>query len=66
MSPSIVALIPARSGSKRIAHKNVRLLNGRPLLAYAIAAARASGIFSEVYVSTDSEEYADIAGAYGA
>jgi CMP-N-acetylneuraminic acid synthetase len=61
-----VALIPARSGSVRVKHKNVKRLAGHPLIAYTIAAARASGVFSEVLVSTDSEDYADIARHYGA
>jgi CMP-N,N'-diacetyllegionaminic acid synthase len=61
-----VALIPARAGSKRVSGKNVRVLGGHPLLAYAIAAARSSGVFSRVIVSTDSEEYAAIARHYGA
>lgn len=65
-TPSIVALIPARAGSKRIAGKNVRPLGGHPLLAYAIASARGSGIFSDVIVSTDAQDYADIARHYGA
>jgi CMP-N,N'-diacetyllegionaminic acid synthase len=61
-----VALIPARSGSKRVADKNVRLLNGHPLIAYTIAAALQSNVFSDVIVSTDSEKYAEIARYYGA
>lgn len=61
-----VALIPARSGSKRIPHKNVARLAGHPLLAYTICAARQSGVFDRVIVSTDSEEYAAIARHYGA
>lgn len=65
-SPSAVAFIPARSGSKRVPDKNVRRLAGHPLLAYAIAGARGSGIFSAVVCSTDSEVYADIARHYGA
>lgn len=62
----IVALIPARSGSQRIAHKNIRELAGHPLLAYTIAAAKSSGIFADVLVSTDSSHYQDIAEYYGA
>lgn len=65
-APSIVALIPARAGSKRVKGKNIRLLNGHPLIAYTIVAARNSGIFDAVMVSTDSEEYAAIARHYGA
>ena len=64
--PTIVALIPARSGSKRVPDKNIRPLAGHPLIAYSIAAARGSGIFADVIVSTDSSRYADIAGHYGA
>lgn len=61
-----VALIPARAGSKRVADKNIALLAGHPLIAYAIAGARESGIFDAVVVSTDSERYAAIARHYGA
>ena len=64
--PSVVALIPARAGSKRMANKNVRSLAGHPVLAYTIAAARESGIFDAIIVSTDSPEYAEIAVHYGA
>lgn len=62
----IVALIPARSGSKRVLDKNIRPLAGHPLIAYSITAARQSGIFADVIVSTDSERYAEIAAYYGA
>ena len=64
--PTVIALIPARSGSKRVPDKNIRPLAGHPLIAYSICAARDSGIFSAVVVSTDSEAYAQIARAYGA
>ena len=64
--PTIVALIPARSGSKRVPDKNIRALAGHPLIAYSIAAALQSKIFKTVIVSTDSKRYADIAGHYGA
>ena len=66
MTPSIVALIPARAGSKRVPDKNVRPLAGHPLIAYAIAAARQSGLFAAVVVSTDSERYSGLAAHYGA
>lgn len=68
MEPSFknVALIPARSGSKRVKSKNIKLLNGHPLIAYTISAAVGSGIFSNVIVSTDSEEIAEISRHYGA
>ena len=64
--PTIVGLIPARSGSKRVPDKNIRLLAGHPVMAYTISAALDSGIFADVIVSTDSEHYAEIAGYYGA
>jgi CMP-N,N'-diacetyllegionaminic acid synthase len=64
--PSLVALIPARAGSKRLPGKNVRRLAGHPLLAYTIAVARQSGIFAAVVVSTDAPDYAAIAQYYGA
>lgn len=64
--PSAIALIPARSGSKRVPDKNIRLLAGHPVMAYTIAAALKSGVFSAVVVSTDSEKYAEIARKYGA
>ncbi len=63
---SAVALIPARAGSERVPGKNVRPLAGHPLLAYSIAAARESGVFGAILVSTDSEEIAEIARRYGA
>ena len=61
-----LALIPARSGSKRIKDKNIRLFNGHPLISYTIQAAIQSQIFDEIIFATDSEEYADIARYYGA
>ncbi|MEQ1895972.1 MAG: acylneuraminate cytidylyltransferase family protein [Vicinamibacterales bacterium] len=61
-----VALIPARQGSKRVPGKNVRPLGGHPMLACTIAAARASGVFEAVIVSTESEEIARVARHYGA
>ena len=64
--PTAVAFVPARSGSERVPHKNVRPLAGHPLLAYAIETALQSGAFERVVVSTDSEEIADIARWYGA
>jgi N-acylneuraminate cytidylyltransferase len=64
--PSCVALIPARSGSKRVPDKNIRPLAGHPLIAYSIAAALQSGVFAAVVVSTDSERYAKVARYYGA
>lgn len=66
MTLSIVGLIPARAGSKRIPDKNIRRLAGHPLIAYTVAAALQSNIFATVIVSTDSTQYADIARYYGA
>jgi N-acylneuraminate cytidylyltransferase len=65
-TPTVVAFIPARSGSKRLPEKNIRALGEHPLIAYTIAAALRSEIFSAVVVSTNSERYADIARYYGA
>ena len=61
-----IAIIPARSGSKGLPDKNIRLINGKPLMAYSIEAALNSGCFDTVFVSTDSEKYAAIAREYGA
>ena len=61
-----IAVIPARSGSKGLPDKNIREINGKPLLAYTVEAALDSGCFDVVHVSTDSEMYADIARTYGA
>jgi N-acylneuraminate cytidylyltransferase len=64
--PSVVALIPARSGSERVREKNIRPLAGHPLLAYAVAAARQAEIFDRVVCSTDSGKIAEVAQRYGA
>ena len=64
--PTIVALIPARAGSKRVPDKNIRPLAGHPVMAYTIAAALESRVFTDVIVSTDSEKYAEIARYYSA
>lgn len=61
-----VAVIPARGGSKRIPRKNIRLFHGKPLIAYSIEAAKKSGLFDHVIVSTDDEEIAEVAREYGA
>ncbi|WP_182199779.1 cytidylyltransferase domain-containing protein [Paraliobacillus salinarum] len=63
---SNIAIIPARSGSKGLQDKNIKLLNGKPLIAYTIESAISSQLFEEVFVSTDSEEYAQIAREWGA
>lgn len=61
-----LAVIPARGGSKRIPRKNVKLFAGRPMIAWSIGAARASGLFDRIVVSTDDEQVAEIARAEGA
>lgn len=61
-----VAVLPARGGSKRVPRKNIRLLGGRPLIAWAIDTCLGSDIFDEVIVSTDDAEIAEIALALGA
>lgn len=66
MSEKAIAIITARGGSKRIPKKNIKEFCGKPIIAYSIWAALDSGIFDEVMVSTDSEEIAEIARAYGA
>lgn len=62
----IVAIIPARGGSKRIPRKNIREFRGKPMMAWSIEAARESGCFDRVVVSTDDDEIADVAHRYGA
>lgn len=61
-----VAIIPARGGSKRIPKKNIRFFCGKPIIAYSIHAAKESGCFDYIMVSTDNEEVKDIALRYGA
>ena len=61
-----IAVIPARGGSKRIPRKNIRFFAGRPMMSYAIEAARSSGLFDHIVVSTDDAEIADIALERGA
>ncbi len=63
---SIVAIIPARGGSKRIPRKNIKLFHGQPMLAYSIRAAQNSGLFDRIVVSTDDEEIAAMARQLGA
>jgi pseudaminic acid cytidylyltransferase len=61
-----VAIIPARGGSKRIPKKNIKDFLGKPIIAYSIETALNSGLFDEVFVSTDDNEIAAIAQKYGA
>ena len=62
----ILAVIPARSGSKSVKNKNIRKINGKPMLAYSIEHAKNSKYINRIIVTTDSEEYAAIAREYGA
>ena len=61
-----LCVIPARGGSKRIPRKNVKPFLGKPMLAYSIEAAKQSGLFEEIMVSTDDDEIAEVARQYGA
>ena len=61
-----LAVIPARGGSKRIPRKNIKMFHGQPMIAWSVQAAIESGCFDEVWVSTDDEEIAAVAQAYGA
>lgn len=63
---TVLAIIPARSGSKGLKDKNIKELNGKPMISYTIEAAVRSGIFEDIIVSTDSQVYADISIDYGA
>lgn len=60
-----IAIIPARGGSKRFPGKNIHELNGKPLIAYSIEYAKECAHIEEVYVSTDSNEIADVSSQYG-
>lgn len=62
----IICIIPARGGSKRIPRKNIKEFHGKPMIAYSIEAARESGCFDKVIVSTDDPEIADTAKLWGA
>ena len=61
-----LCIIPARGGSKRIPRKNIKSFMGKPIMAYSIEAALKAELFDEVMVSTDDDEFADVAKKYGA
>jgi pseudaminic acid cytidylyltransferase len=61
-----IAVIPARGGSKRIPRKNIKVFAGKPMIAHAIGAAKVSGLFEHIVVTTDDEEIGNIARGYGA
>ncbi|MFC1903336.1 cytidylyltransferase domain-containing protein [Chloroflexota bacterium] len=64
--PNIIAIIPARGGSKSLPHKNIRLLNGKPLIYYTIIEAKKSKHLQRLLVSTEDSQIAEIARGYGA
>jgi CMP-N,N'-diacetyllegionaminic acid synthase len=64
--PSVVALIPARSGSKGVPNKNIRNLGGHSLIEWSVAACKRAKTIGRIFVSTDSEEYAELARSIGA
>lgn len=61
-----IAIIPARCGSKGLKDKNIKILHGKPLIAHSIECAIQSNKFDKIFLSTDSQKYADIATKYGA
>jgi len=63
---NILCTICARGGSKGVKNKNIKELNGKPLIAYTIEQAKASGLFEHIVISTDSDDIASIAEEYGA
>ncbi len=64
--PEVLALVPARSGSKGVPDKNIRQIAGKPLLAWSVEQAKASSLIDRVMVSTDSEQYQEVANRFGA
>src|SRR5688572_19439839 len=64
--PNVVAVIPARGGSKGLPRKNIRVLAGKPLIAYSIEAAKNCPLIDRVILSTDDQEIADIGKKFGA
>jgi len=66
MNNKVIAIIPARGGSKRIPNKNIKSFAGQPIISYSIKAAQSADLFDRIIVSTDSEEIAEVAKSYGA
>lgn len=62
----VIAMIPARAGSERLKFKNLRMLCGRPVIAWAIEAAKAAGVFDRVVVNSEHPIFADVAAQWGA
>lgn len=65
-TPIIYGIVTARSGSKSIPNKNIRIIAGKPLMAWAIEAGLKSGVLNKVILMTDSEKYAEVGKKYGA
>lgn len=63
---SVLCTICARGGSKGVKNKNIKYLNGKPLISYTIEQAKKSGVFEHIVISTDSDEIAKVAQEYGA
>lgn len=63
---NILCTICARGGSKGVKNKNIKELHGKPLIAYTIEQAKASGLFEHIVISTDSDDIANVAKQYGA
>ena len=60
----VIAMIPARLGSKRVKNKNLRLIDGKPLISYVVETAVESGIFDEIYINSEADIFDDIAKQY--
>jgi len=65
MPENIVAMIPARAGSERLQSKNLRLLDGKPVISYVIEAAKRSGVFWRIVINSDTPVFEEIAARYG-
>lgn len=63
--PKIIAMIPARLGSKRVKKKNLRLINGKPLISYVIETAKSANCFDGIYINSEAEIFGKIADEYG-
>jgi CMP-N-acetylneuraminic acid synthetase len=63
--PDLIAMIPARMGSKRVPKKNIRFLHGKPLIQYAIDKAKAAGCFDQIWVNSESDLMGELAGQFG-
>ena len=65
MSKSVYAMVPARIGSERLPYKNLALIDGEPLVSYAINAAKDANVFDKIYLNSDHKVFSDIAEEYG-